>query len=440
MKHSQNRWESITMLGWVCGLACALLMAPQPLFGYTDSGLKLELAVDSEHANLTYTLGTEPVRLFISISNTAVQPIATTRGFSQIELYNALIVTDPGGIRHVSGSESASHKMPPPYFINGMPWGLSETLPANWVRSATITDLTEKFPVMKTTAGWYTIEARTSFARFVTTGQNAGLGLIGLLDDPENWNGTVAAQKLQIYIAPGRGAKLKVQVLESKAGVLNAVAQVPVKVFKGLVNANYNARIDLNQDGTVNQSDLQAFAPLFGTAGAAGAPGDTDFDGDFDGTDLAALVTAYGSSGVASQNLWENTVPVLTGTTDFEGWAVWQIGIACLIEDSYTVAAYHSGIYSQSSLARGDAAGWGSACQPTITSRIAFGQQPPNAAGDFNGDGCIDLTDYNMLMAVIKSPLPHDLSYDLNGDGAVNIADARYLALRFTKPNGAPCN
>ena len=439
MEHSQNRWGSIKKLVWVCGLVCAVLMAQQPLFGYTDPGLKLELAVDSEHANLTFILGTEPVRLFISISNTAAQPIATARGFSQIELYNSLIVTDPGGTRHVSGSESPSHKMPPPFFINSRPWGLSETLPANWVRSATIADLAEKFPVMKTTAGWYTIEARTSFVRFADTGQDAGLGLIGLLDAQENWTGTVASNKLQIYIAPGRGAKLKVQVLESKAGVFNAVAQVPVKVFKSTGQTNYNPNCDVNQDGAVNQSDLQAFAPLFGTTAAAGSPGDTDRDGDFDGADLAAMVAAFGSSGAALQSLWESTVPLLTGTTDFDGWAVWQTGLGCLREDSYLAVAYHSGLYNQSSTTVGDAAGWGTSCEPSIVKKIQFGGQPAPAKGDFNADGCIDLTDFNTLMAVINSPAPHDPIYDLNSDGAVNIADARSLALLFTNPNGAPC-
>jgi hypothetical protein len=427
------------MLAWACGLACAVLMAQQPLYGFTDSGLKLELAVDSEHANLTFTLGAEPVKLFVSISNAVAQPIATVRGFSQIELYNALIVTDPGGTRHVSGSESPSHKMPPPYFINSMPWGLAETLPANWIRSATITDLTEKFPVMKTSAGWYTIEARTSFARFASTGQDAGLGLIGLLDTEANWTGTVASNKLQIYISPNRGAKLKVQVLESKSNVLNPVAQVPVKVYKGVGDASYNSRIDLNQDGAVNQTDLQAFAPLFGTVAVAGAPGDADSDGDFDGADLAAMVAAFGSSGPLPQSLWEGTAPVLTGTTNFEGWSVWQTEPGCLTEDNYIVVAYHSGTYSQNSVTTGDAAGWGSNCNESIVRKISFGSPPPTASGDFNGDGCVDLTDYNILIAEIKNPAPHDPVYDLNNDGVVNIADARTLVLLFSNPNGAPC-
>jgi hypothetical protein len=416
-----------------------LLVARQPAYGFTDSGLKLELAVDSDHAGLRYSLGIEPVKLFVSISNAAAQPIATARGFSQIELYNSLIVTDPGGARHLSASGSPSHKMPPPYFINSMPWGLAETLPANWVRSAAIADLTEKFPVMKTVAGWYTIEARTSFARFATTGQDAGLGLIGQLDALENWAGIVASNKLQIYIAPVRGAKLKAQVLESRSNLISPVAQVPVKVFKGTGDLNYNARSDLNQDGTINQSDLQGFAALFGTPAVAAAPGDADGDGDFDGADLAAMVAAYGASGPLAQSLWNETVPVLTGTTDFEGWSVWQTAAGCLTEDSYIIVAYHSGVYNQSFIAAGDAAGWKAACEDSIIRKLTFGVPPASAAGDLNGDGCSDLSDYNLLIAEIRKPLPHNPAYDLNNDGVVNIADARTLVLLFSNPNGAPC-
>jgi hypothetical protein len=440
MEGSQNRWARVKLPCWIFVLVFGVLMVHQLGHGYTGPGLKLELAVDSGHAALTYSLGTEPVKLFVSISNTEAQPIATARGFSQIELYDALIVTDPSGVQHLYSAASSDHKMPPPFFISGKPWALAEELPADWVRSVTINDLTEKFPVMKTTAGWYTIEARTSFIRFAPTDQNAGLGFIGLLGHPNNWTGTVAAQKLQIYIAPARGAKLKVQVLAAKASDWNPVAQVPVKVFKSSGQSSYNPNCDLNQDGTVNQGDLQAFAPLFGTVAAPGSPGDTNKDGDIDGSDLAAMVAAYGSSGTSLQSLWEGTVPVLAGTTDFEGWSVWQTGLGCLREDGYLVVAFHSGVYDQSSITAGDASGWGSSCEPSIVRKIQFGGQPPAAQGDFNADGCIDLKDFNTLMAVINSPAPRDPIYDLNADGAVNIADARYLALLFSNPNGAPCN
>lgn len=60
--------------------------------------------------------------------------------------------------------------------------------------------------------------------------------------------------------------------------------------------------------------------------------------------------------------------------------------------------------------------------------------------GDFNQDGCVDMTDYNLIMSIIRGSAPYDSNYDLNGDGAINRADARTLIGLFTNPSGAACN
>ena len=63
------------------------------------------------------------------------------------------------------------------------------------------------------------------------------------------------------------------------------------------------------------------------------------------------------------------------------------------------------------------------------------------ATGDLNNDGCIDLTDLNILQRSIRGrKKPHNPSFDLNGDDAVDIADARKLVTLFTNVRGAPCN
>lgn len=59
--------------------------------------------------------------------------------------------------------------------------------------------------------------------------------------------------------------------------------------------------------------------------------------------------------------------------------------------------------------------------------------------GDLNGDGCVDRTDYYIIVADIRGAEPHNPAFDLNGDGVVNIADARYLVTLFTNSRGAPC-
>jgi hypothetical protein len=58
---------------------------------------------------------------------------------------------------------------------------------------------------------------------------------------------------------------------------------------------------------------------------------------------------------------------------------------------------------------------------------------------DLNNDNCVDKTDYNIIIADIRSTGAHNPLYDLNGDGIVNIADARYLVTLFTNPRGAAC-
>lgn len=60
--------------------------------------------------------------------------------------------------------------------------------------------------------------------------------------------------------------------------------------------------------------------------------------------------------------------------------------------------------------------------------------------GDLNGDGCVDRTDFDILMADVRGPEPHNPVHDLNNDGIVNRADARTLVGLFTNPRGAPCN
>lgn len=58
---------------------------------------------------------------------------------------------------------------------------------------------------------------------------------------------------------------------------------------------------------------------------------------------------------------------------------------------------------------------------------------------DLNGDGCVDLSDYTIIITDIRSPEPNNSLHDLNGDGLVNITDARYLVTQFTNPRGVPC-
>ncbi len=57
---------------------------------------------------------------------------------------------------------------------------------------------------------------------------------------------------------------------------------------------------------------------------------------------------------------------------------------------------------------------------------------------DVNGDGCVDTTDMNLVLAAIRARST-DLKYDVNCDGIVHITDSRYLATRYTNAGGLPC-
>ncbi|MEG0882673.1 MAG: dockerin type I domain-containing protein [Janthinobacterium sp.] len=72
---------------------------------------------------------------------------------------------------------------------------------------------------------------------------------------------------------------------------------------------------------------------------------------------------------------------------------------------------------------------------------LLFSSIPLAAAslGDFNGDGCVDRSDLDELMAHILGGVTAHPVADLNGDGDINVADARKLTALFTRPAGAPC-
>jgi hypothetical protein len=336
---------------------------------------------DQDHPDLRFQLGLDPVKLIMVIKNETNTPIATARGFSQAEFHRALIVTDPGGVRHVVGEGHKLHKMDPPFFLNARPWGQAEALPAGWVRSVTVADLRDYVPVMKTTAGWYTIQAQQPFVRFASTGQYAGLGFLGALDHPDNWHGTVNSNIKQIFLAPSEGgAQVEVRVLDQTVDPPKPLAQVSVRVFeRGEPPEPYN---------------------------------------------LA--------------DLWRKGEPVMRGATNFEGRAIWRSGSPCIPQGDYTAVALYSNQYEESRISAGKDEGWRLECGGSIERVISFGG--PVVLGDINGDGCCDVTDLDLALAHVRGPAPHDPSYDFNGDGEVNIADCRYLVTLFTNPKGTPCD
>ena len=184
----------------VIALLCSVTFWIGPAAAFDSPGLTLNLFTDPNHPDFKFQLGADAIPLIIVIKNIAGKAIDTERGFSSLELYNSVIVTDPTGTKHNLKQGDELHKMPPPYFLKGRAWSLAEALPADWVRSAAIDDLRKYVPIMGAVPGWYRIEANRPFVRFASAGVFPKLGSLGLLENSANWTDTVRSNVLQIFV------------------------------------------------------------------------------------------------------------------------------------------------------------------------------------------------------------------------------------------------
>jgi hypothetical protein len=293
----------------------AILMLAAPLFlpGSSQAeelcGLSLGLYIPQGEGP-QYDLGS-PVKVILVIKNVTGFTLKTERGFSQVDLYQSLILTDPSGKAYKLTQSTKALDMPPPFFLNGRVAIPAEALPADWARTVTVNDLTDLFPSMKTNPGWYSVEAQQPLLRFGATVQDSGLGLLGIEGEPDQCQGVLKSNRLSLYISPGSGAQLQVQVLDKSSVPAKGLSQVPVKVFQGNI-------------------------PVSGLKDA-----------------------------------WVNGLPVLTGTTNPVGLAVWGTGLPCKPKGSYTAVAYYQGAYTATTFEEG-APGWGPGCGSTMTREIFF--------------------------------------------------------------------
>jgi hypothetical protein len=313
----------------VCRIGVVLILLACALFFLTGSGraedipcLSLSISFDQVPENLQYTQG-EPVKLLMQIKNECGYPLYTDRGFSEVELHNSLVVTDPSGVPHILSEVVVVRDPPAPHFIKGQATSPAETLAADWVRGTIIDDLRELFPVMKTQMGWYVIEAHQPFTKYAGTFQDDTFGVISVITDSGNWNGVISSNKIQIQIVPGietQGATLQIQLTDDK---FQPLPQVPVKVFK-----------------------------------------------------TADIPVAYEPS-----DTWDKVTPVLDGVTDVGGVVIWTAASSYVPEDEYTVIAYYQNEY-ESMVVTSDDAGWTPGSAGTIAKQIVFGE--PAVANKFS--------------------------------------------------------
>ncbi len=316
-----RRKRVLSSLGVLTALTIVLFFVQTSQAGIC--GLSLELFADQ--ATSDYQLG-DPVKIMLVIKNDTGFDLNTTRGFSQAELQKGLTLTTPSGEKRRFTDEDLIFDMPPPYFIDNLVGVPAETLPANWVRTVTIEDLRELFPVMRETPGWYTIEAEQEFVRYLWTIAYGNAGLLGVDNDPNACRETVLANRIQVYIAPPAGAQLQVRVMDGSSQPPVAVGQVPVKVFGGALAA-------------------------------------TDF-------------------GAA----WTDREPILDGKTDFDGIAIWGEGDYCRPEPGlqYTAIALYGGEYRSVPFIAGAGEGWTAGCGSVIAKAIVFGSSPLPGLGEFS--------------------------------------------------------
>jgi hypothetical protein len=306
------------MFGFTVIIA-AWLFSLNPAGAYDSSGVDLKIYAQQGQSSLQFNLGTDAVPLIIVLSNIAGRTVYTERGFSQIELHQTLIVTAPDGSRFPVRAADDGHKMPVPFFLNEKAYGLAEPLAPDWSRSATISDLRELLPAMKTVPGWYTIDAEQPFVRFAATADIKGLGFLGQQENPSNWHGTIASNKLQVYIKPPGGGQPEIRVQDASTDPAKPLFQVPVRVFK---------KADLPPRNSLEQS-------------------------------------------------WNAAQPALAGTTDSRGIAKWTSKEPCLTQADYTVIAKYGERFGDTSFQSG-AAGWtAGACSGLLEGTISIAALPP---------------------------------------------------------------
>ena len=196
------------------------------------SGLSLKLyGSDPDNTKNVYALESDPrdpnknyaIPLMLVLKNISGQSVNTERGFSQVELYRALKVTDPCGnpLELPPDVEAFAYDAGMPRFVGGRALVPAEVLGANFARTLKIDDLRELFPVMYFLPGAYKVSAQLKGARFFVTEYDEEHGLQGVALHRSNWFGTIDAHvgsneppetQLTIAILPVRGARVKLKL------------------------------------------------------------------------------------------------------------------------------------------------------------------------------------------------------------------------------------
>jgi hypothetical protein len=218
-------------------------------------------------------------------------------------------------------------------------------------------------------------------------------------------------------------------------------------------DADFDPACDMNQDGIVNNIDMQILMASYGlTAGKSGFNPVTDInrDGKVDSDDFIVFVSSYGKS---AGNTYVTFFPSSTASARIISWSDTEIHCEVPVAAGSGSVAVHTlyGI-SQSGLFTVRQTGPAITVSPrqgssgdylTVTgSRFGTFDGTPNynAEADFNDDGIVNMIDYSVLSGQWGKTGP-DLSADLNRDQVVDnqdlsIFNAAWLGQRGTSYNG----
>ena len=326
MKRLNHLLTAIKIKPVICLLGLMGLLYQGPAWGAGPAGLSLNLYLKPDGADRQIPLGT-PIEMLMVVKNETDWPLITEREFSEKKFYMTLILiyTDPFDkvkVYTLAGEEL--HAMLSAFFVGGNPMVRSEILPQGWVKSITIADLRQLFPILMNTPGSYVVKAELPFLRFQWGFELAPLGQLGAADHPDNFSGILVSNEIPIYVFPARGAKINVRVLDNSTSPAVPLPQLEIKVF------------------------LQAAIPA-----------------DY-----------------SLQDAFTNLDPVLAGTTNFDGNTTWDTGARCLLNENYTIIAQYGGDYGEAAIARDTDAGWQDACSGFIEKQIVFGQAAQVAVDD----------------------------------------------------------
>jgi hypothetical protein len=259
----------------------------------------------------------------------------------------------------------------------------AEILGANFVRSLTIDDLRQWFPVMYELPGEYKIAAQLKGARFFVTEVDSNGVLQAVANHRSNWFGIIDAKvgldakpQLSILILPVSGGRLKIRLEKEDGQTTQPLIGAPVKAFAGSITED-------------------------------------------------------------PANVWEATdiEPVLTGTSGISGEVKWECN-KCLPQGTYTILAKQQDKYQTLEVTESDS-GWGEKCSGLIEQTVAFVEtQPPlSIQGDLDGDGDVDMDDRVIFLSSFRkcsgdTGFLSDADYD--GDGCITLNDYREWYKRYT--------